>query len=71
MSRLTERQRYAVESVMPFHTAEDARAHRDLEFSEQETALYSKDMLDALRSIAVRQQHHRLAELLAAAGSRG
>ena len=52
---------------MAFHTAEDARAYRDLEFSEQETALYSKDMLNALRSIAVRQQHHRLAELLAAA----
>ena len=36
-------------------------------FSARETALYTKDLLVALKSIAERQRHHRLAELINAA----
>jgi hypothetical protein len=36
-------------------------------FSAHETALYTQDMLQALKCIAERQQHHRLAELIDAA----
>jgi hypothetical protein len=38
-------------------------------FSARETASYSKDLLQALKCIAERQHHHRLAELLAAAAA--
>ncbi|HEX3653189.1 MAG TPA: hypothetical protein VHU18_10240 [Rhizomicrobium sp.] len=38
-------------------------------FSARETALYSKDLLRALKSIAERQRHHRLAELIDAAAA--
>jgi len=38
-------------------------------FSARETMLYSKDLLQALKSIAERQRHHRLAELIGAAAA--
>ncbi|HEY4115021.1 MAG TPA: hypothetical protein VGM17_13285 [Rhizomicrobium sp.] len=37
--------------------------------SASETANYTKDLLDGLRAMAIRQRHHRLAELLDAAAA--
>jgi hypothetical protein len=52
---------------MPFRSACDFRRGRTRTLSPQETACYSKDMLQGLRAIAKRQRHFRLAELLDAA----
>ena len=43
--------------------------HSEPEFSGEETALYSKDMLVALKTIALQQRHDRLAKLLEAAAA--
>ena len=42
-------------------------ATRVPEFSGREIALYSRDMLEGLESMAIRHNHRRLAELLHAA----